>query len=201
MRELEMTMAEPALKYPTDPAAFLDWEQRQTERYELVGGVVRMMVGAAIGHNMVADNIHVALANRLHGKPCRAWRGDTRVAAPGGQLMYPDVLVSCTPRRPDELVVDDPVLIVEVLSPSTAHYDQTAKRWAYQAIEAVRQIVYAAPDEVKVEIVTREADGSWRSVFATESGGELPLSCLELDLPMAEIYADIAFDRIAAEAG
>jgi Uma2 family endonuclease len=196
-----MTMAEPALKYPTDPDVFLDWEQRQTERYELVGGVVRMMVGGTIGHNDITGNVFSALRQRLRGTPCRARSVQTRVQAPGGQLLYPDVLVSCTPRRPDELVVDDPVLIVEVLSPSTAHYDQTAKRWAYQAIPSVRQILYVAPDEAKIEIVTRETDHSWRSVFVTGLDAVLPLDSLDLGLPMADVYDDIAFTEVAAQTG
>ena len=57
------------------------------------------------------------------------------------------------------------------------------------------------PDEAKVEIVARGADGSWRSIFLTERAGGLPLPCLELVLPMAAIYADIAFDQVAGQAG
>jgi len=192
-------MALAALKEPIDPDAFLDWERRQTERHELVGGVVRMMVGAAMGHNTVADNIHVALATRLRGSPCRAWRADTRVMGANGEFVYPDVLVSCTPRRADELFVDDPVLVVEVLSPSTAEYDQTEKRWLYQAIPSLRQLVYVSPSEAKVELVTRESDQSWRSLFLTGLDASLALDCLDLSLPMAEIYdgIDVAEARAA----
>jgi len=193
-------MAEPALKFESDATAFLDWEERQAERYELVGGVVRMMVGGTIGHNTAADNILVALANRLRGKPCRAWRGDTKVQAPGGEIMYPDVLVSCTPRRPDETVIDDPVLVVEVLSPSTAHHDQAEKRWAYQTIESLRQLVFVAPNEAKVELVTRQEGGTWLVSFITGIEAELALTCLGLPLPMAEIYADIDLAGVAASA-
>ena len=185
-------MADPALKLPPDPDAFLDWEMRQAERYELVFGEARLMVGAAMGHNTVADNIHVALANRLRGGACRAWRADTRIRNPNGDLTYPDVVVSCTPRRPDELFIDDPVLVIEVLSPSTSHYDQTEKRWVYQAIPTLQQLVYVAPDEAKLELVSREPDDSWRSVFITGLDADLPLACLDLTLPMAEIYADTA---------
>lgn len=188
-------MAEPAIKIESDTQTFLDWEERQAERFEFVGGVVRMMVGGTIGHNTVADNLHVALANRLSGSKCRAWRGDTRVQAPGSQIMYPDVLVSCTPRRPDETVIDDPVLIVEVLSPSTAHYDQTDKRWAYQSIETVRQLLLVAPNEAKVELVTRQGDGTWLVSFIIGLDADVPLACLDLSLPMAEIYADVELER------
>lgn len=184
-------MAEPALKIPIDPDAFLEWEARQAERYELVGGVVRMMVGGTIGHNTAADNILVALAKRLRGSSCRAWRGDTRVLGTDGEIMYPDVMVSCSPRRPDETVIDDPVLVVDVLSPSTVHYDQADKRWAYQAIDSLRQLVFVSPAEAKAEVVTRQQDDTWLVSFVTGIDAALPLACLDLTLPMAEIYADI----------
>ena len=194
-------MALAALKQPIDPDAFLDWEQRQAERYELVAGEVRLMVGASMGHNTVADNIHVALANGLRGSSCRAWRADTRVKSPNDQFTYPDVVVTWTPRRPEELFVDDPVLVVEVLSPSTADYDQGEKRWVHQTIPSLRQLVLVSPREAKVEVVSREADDSWRSVFVTGLDAVLPLDSLDLGLPMAEVYAEIAFAEKAAETG
>jgi len=75
-----------ALKAPIDPDAFLDWERRQAERHELVGCSSRMMVGAAMGHNTVADSFLVALAVRLRGSPCRAWRADTRAKGASGEF-------------------------------------------------------------------------------------------------------------------
>lgn len=194
-------MALAALKQPIDPDAFLEWEQRQAERYELVAGEVRMMVGGTMGHNTVADNIHVALANKLRGSPCRAWRADTRVRTADDGFVYPDVVVSCTPRRPDELFIDDPVLVVEVLSPSTAQYDQSEKRWVYQAIPTLRQLLFVSPREAKVELVTRQADDSWRSVFVTGLEAALTLDALDLSLPMADVYADITFADGAVQAG
>jgi hypothetical protein len=65
----------------------------------------------------------------------------------------------------------------------------------------VRQILYVAPDEAKIEIVTRETDDSWRSVFVTGLDAVLPLESLGLGLPMAEVYAEIAFAEKAAETG
>jgi len=181
-----------ARKQPLTPEDFLAWEQQQAERHEFVGGKVRLMVGGTIGHNDITDNIHAALRTRLSGTPRRARTIQTRVKAVDESYVYPDVLVSCTPRRPDELFIDDPVLVVEVLSPSTANYDQTEKRWVYQTIPSLQQLVYVAPDEAKLELVTREPDGSWRSIFVTGLDADLPLASLDLTIPLAEIYADTA---------
>ena len=192
-------MAVAAQKQPLDPDDFLDWEKQQSERYELVAGEVRLMVGGTIGHNDVTDNIHAALRTRLRGTPCRARAVQTRVKVADDHVVYPDVVVSCSPRRADELFIDDPILVVEVLSPSTSHYDQNEKRWVYQAIPSIRQLVYVSPDTAKLERVSREPDGSWRSVFVTGLDADLELACLDLTLPMAEIYADTAVAAQAAK--
>jgi hypothetical protein len=201
MRELEMTMAEPALKYPTDPAAFLDWEQRQTERYELVGGVVRMMVGAARsaqhggrqhprGIGQPSSRQAVSGVARRH--PGRSARRPAHVPGRVGELHAPPPGRAGRGRSGADR--RGAVAIDGALRPDGQALGLSGDRGS--AADRLR-----GPRRGQGGDVTREVDGSWRSVFATESGGELPLSCLELDLPMAEIYADIAFDRIAAEAG
>ena len=194
-------MALTALEQPIDPDAFLDWEQRQAERYELVAGEVRLMVGGTIGHNDVTDNIHAAFRSRLRGTPCRARAVQTRVQAGNDSFVYPDIVVSCSPRRPEELFIDDPVLVVEVLSPSTAQYDQGEKRWVYQAIPSLQQLVLVSPREAKVEVVTRQADDSWRSMFVTDLEAMLPLDSLGFGLPMAEVYADSVGAEYTATTG
>jgi Uma2 family endonuclease len=186
-------MALPALQQPIDPDAFLDWEQRQAECYELVAGKVRLIVGHSIGHNDITDNSQAALRSRLRGTPCQARTVQTRVRCGDDSFLYPDVVVSSSPRQPDELFIDDPVLVVEVLSPSTAPYDQGEKRWVYQAIPTLRQPLFVSPREPKVEIVTRKPDDSWRSVFTMGLDATLTLDSLEVSLPMAVIYADVTF--------
>ena len=175
-----------------DPRAFLEWEAHQPESHELFGGKVRLQAGGTIGHNTVADNLHVALATRVNRANYRAWRGSTRVRAPAGEITYPDIVVSGTPRRPEELFISDPISIVEVLSAPTSNLELTRKRWVYFSIPTLQQLVYVSPDTAKLERVSREPDGSWRSVFVTGLDADLELACLDLTLPMAEIYADTA---------
>jgi len=90
------------------------------------------------------------------------------------------------------------VLVIEVLSPSTAEDDQTEKRWVYQAITSLRQLVYVSPSEAKAELATREKDQSWRSVFVTGVDASLALACLDLGLPLAEIYEGMDFAETRA---
>lgn len=184
-------MAGPAISLPTTLEAFLDWEERQELRYERVGGVVRAMTGGTLEHNDIADNTMAALRQRLHGGRCRAWRADAKVIAPGGDVMYPDVVVSCAPQERHRTSVDQPVLVVEVTSPSTEKHDATEKRWAYQSIPTLRHLVFLAQDKALAEIASRNADGTWTSRFVEGLGGVVELPALELGLPMRELYEDV----------
>ena len=175
-----------------DPRAFLEWETQQPEPHEFFGGKMRLKAGATLGHNAVADNLHVALATRLKRTAYRAWRAQTRVRAPAGEITYPDIVVSNRARSSTELCIDDPVLLVEVLSAPTANLELTPKRWVYITIPSLRQLVYISPDKAKLELVTRQPDDSWRSVFITGLDTDLPLACLDLTIPLTEVYADTA---------
>lgn len=175
---------------PPDPRAVLEWETQQPEPHEFFGGKVRLKASGTLGHNTIADNLHVALATRLQRTACRAWRAQTRVRAPAGEITYPDIVVSSRARSSTELCIDDPVLLVEVLSAPTANLELTLKRWVYITIPSLRQLVYVSPDKAKLELVTREPDDSWRSVIITGLPADLPLASLDLTIPLTEIYAD-----------
>ena len=154
-----------------------------------------MMSGGTVGHGDIAENILMSLNQRLAGTGCRARGGNVRVRNPAGKHMYPDVFVSCGRPHRSDVFIDDPVLVVEVLSLSTEGYDQTIKRWAYQEIETLRTLVLVSQDEMKLELVTRAAGGTWSSTFLVGPRAVLPLSDLDVELPLAEIYADIDFEE------
>jgi Uma2 family endonuclease len=189
-----------ALKLPQTLDEFLAWEERQPDRYEFLGrGRLRLVAGGSDRHNAITLNLASAFAARLRGGSCRVRAADLKVAIPSGCVLYPDVFVVCSPRRPDQTVVDDPVVVVEVLSPRTGDYDGTEKRWHYQSIPSLRHLVLIAQGEPKVEVATREADESWRSVFVTGLQGAVLLPALGLEIPLAEIYADVELDRAVGE--
>lgn len=182
-------MAEPALPIFHSTDEFLAWEERQAERYELVGGVVRLMSGGTANHDLVAMNIGGALRAALRGAPCFVHGSNLKVRSPDRAVMYPDVFVRCGTNRGDAQVVDDPVLVVEVLSPSTRRDDLTLKRWAYQAIPTLQAVMLVSADTAAIELAEREPDGSWRSRHYRGLDATVPLAALGIELPAAEVYA------------
>jgi Uma2 family endonuclease len=192
-------MAATALRAPTTLDAFLDWEDRQDERYELVGGVVRMMSGGTEDHDRLSVNLIRLLGNALRGRPCYVHASNLKVVSrDAGASMYPELFVRCGPRDGQRTRTEDAVVVFEVLSRRTAKTDLTVKRRAYQAMPSMRLIVFVSQDEPRLDLVVRDADGRWSDDDVIGLGGTLWIESLGLGLPMAEIYEDTAAADAAA---
>ena len=182
---------------------FLAWEEEQPERYERVAGVVRMMTGGTATHNRITRNVAGALDRRLQGSGYEAFTSDIKVVSPAGDSMYPDVVVACGAVPGRATRIDVPVVVVEVLSASTAGRDHGPKRWAYQAIPSLRHYVLIAQDEPTVEVASRETDGmTWRSVLLRGLEGVMRLEALGVEIGLGEVFARVSFgppDEAAAE--
>jgi Uma2 family endonuclease len=141
---------------------FLDWIERQNERYELVEGVpIRMMAGARQSHNVVTTNIVVALAPSAKAKGCRTTSSDTAVKTGNFGVRYPDVVVDCGPPDPSAKAAIQPTVIVEVSSPGTLAVDLTDKMDEYQAHDDIRVIMLVEPDVIFVKVYRRDMQGLW----------------------------------------
>ena len=182
---------------PVTPKTFLPWEERQHERHELLAGVVTMMTGGTLAHVELCGNLAFALRAGLGAgsgeETCRVYQSDLKVialdAASGGAVLYPDVTVRCGPRDTKATAVDDPILIAEVLSESTAGHDLHRKRWAYLAIPSLRHLLFIDQDEIAVETVAREAASApWQSAVLRGADAVLELDALKLKLTLAELY-------------
>lgn len=184
-------MSATALGAPTTLDEFLDWEERQPERWELVGGVVRMMSGGTEDHDRLSVNLIAMLQQRLRGRPCYVHASNLKVVSrEAGASMYPELLVRCGPRSGKRTRTEDAVVVFEVLSESTAKDDLTRKRRAYQAMPSMRLIVFVSPDEPRLDLVARDAEGRWADGEVSGLDATLRIDALEVELPLAEIYED-----------
>ena len=180
---------------------FLAWECEQPERYERVSGVIRMMTGGTLDHNRITRNVADALWRRLQGGDCEVFTSDVKVVTPAGDVMYPDAVVGCGDLPGKATTLDAPVLIVEVLSESTAGRDHGRKRWAYQTIPSLRHYVLVDQDEGGVEVTSPIADGTWLSVILRDLGDRLELTALKVEIGLEEVFARVAFPGSTAGSG
>lgn len=184
-----MLMAEPALPIIRTVDEYLAWEEHQELRYEFVAGAITMMAGGTLSHDLIGMNTARALGNRLAGSPCRVHGSNLKVRSPARAVMYPDAFVRFGPGQAQLTVIEDPVLVVEVLSPGTQQGDLTEKRWAYQAIGTVNAILFVAADKARVELATRGPEGTWISRHFIGLETAIPLNALGIELPLTELYA------------
>lgn len=166
----------------------LDGEQHSEIRHEYIAGQVYAMTGASRHHNLVAVALCTALYNHLRGGPYRVHMSDFKVRV-DDIFYYPDVLASFTASGHDYYETA-PMLIVEVLSPTTEARDRMEKRLAYQRLPSLKEYVLAAQDAMRIEVYRRTEEG-WE-VEQFNEHDELHLESLELVVPMVEIYRDAA---------
>jgi Uma2 family endonuclease len=151
------------------------------------------MSGGTPEHAGVTATIGRLLGNALEGRPCRVFSPDLRVRVRATGLgTYPDVTVICgsiqfDPEDPKQRTALNPVVLVEVLSPSTEDYDRGEKLGQYKQIESLREVVLVAHDRREVEVVRREADGSWSRHVATENDA-FRLESLDCALALTDVY-------------
>lgn len=192
--------AEPVPKrFRCSVAEYLRVEREATEKHEYRDGEVVAMAGGTGEHSLIIANAIRELGNRLKGKPCRVYDSNFRMAVnPGARYAYPDLSIICGPVVYDPAdatrqTATNPRVIVEVLSPLTEAYDRGEKFRRYLRIPSFEEYVLVSQAMPVVETYTRQADGTW--VFRAFEGLEATarLRSLEIDLPLAEVFAGVEF--------
>ena len=172
---------------------FLAWEREQPERHEYAGEVITMMTGGSLDHSTIASNLWTALRDRLRGSACRAFRGDTKVIA-NNSIRYPDLSVTCTLVRGNDDVVLEPVLVIEVVSPSTEREDRGRKKFDYFATPAIQQYAIIEQEARRIDLYTRAGD-SWTNEIV-QGNAVLKLSSIGVEVSLDTIYEDTELDTI-----
>ena len=181
-------MASPAPKRMT-LAEFLKWDDGTDRRYQLLDGVPVMMAPSLEAHGELALALGAEIRARLE-QPCRVI-SEAGILIPDRADTYyvSDVAVTCMPREPGRRMVVEPVLIVEVLSPSTGQVDRWRKVADYRRLPSLREILIAFSDERRVEVQRRTAEG-WR-VEDLIGKAEIDLSCCGSPIPLEAVYRDL----------
>jgi Uma2 family endonuclease len=177
---------------------FLTWERQQPERHEYAHGVVTMMTGGSLDHSTIASNLWTALRDQLRGSACRAFRGDAKVIA-NNSLRYPDLSVTCTLVHGNDDIVLEPVLVIEVISPSTEREDRGRKKFDYFATLSIQQYAIVEQDERRIDLYTR-ASNCWTDQVI-EGGAVLKLSSIGVEVSLDAIYEDTELDSTRRRAG
>jgi len=185
-----MSCPAPRLAFTYDD--YLEWEKRQPQRHEYLHGEVFAMTGTSDRHNDISGNFYTLLRQHLRGTPCRVYMADVKVRVEAADCcFYPDIQVTCAEDdRADRYVKRSPVVVVEVLSESTAAFDMGNKFASYQKLDSLREYVLVDQENIRVHIYRRQDERWW--VDNIGPGGRLHLESLDLDCPIETIYEDLS---------
>ena len=168
---------------------FLAWAEGRSGRYELFRGSVYAMTPERAGHAEVKFAVQTALADaiRAHRLPCHMLPDGMTVRIDDATAHEPDALVYCGPRlAPSSLEVPNPVIVVEVLSPSTRHVDAQMKLAGYFRLPSIAHYLVIDPDKPQVIHHARNDNGSILTRIVSE--GALVLDPPGIQLSIADFY-------------
>lgn len=167
----------------------------EDQKWELINGrVVRGLLGARLSHHLIAQNVNFALRShiRAHGL-----RGDTFTETFWLKQRFqklaalPDIMLHLGPMEPQSESIDDPLVLIEVVSPGSRDRDRGEKAVAYMRLASARHVCFIDRDRVRIDVLDRN-EMSWAPRPPIESlDGVFELAALEFSMPVAEVYRDV----------
>lgn len=196
--------------HPSGPVRFsieeyLKLERDASEKHEYFDGEIDARAGGTEQHSLIITNLIVALHPRLRGKSCRLYESNLRVRIPRTPAYaYPDLSVVCGPTQFDEedgnrTTIVNPRVLIEVLSPSTELYDRGRKFQRCLQLESLEEYVLVSQEAPAIETFFRRGDGTWVFTPANGLAATSPLRSLDVELPLAEVYAGVGFPPVAPD--
>ena len=159
------------------------------------------MAGASLIHNRLVANLLGEIREALKNKPCEILPSDIRVSTPSREsYMYPDAVIVCgQPEMEDDKfdTLKNPVVIFEILSPSTEDHDRGRKFFFYRQIPSFKEYILVDSTKSFVEISRREENGAWKFETISDPDGQLFISSIGISIPMAEVYRNVSFQTEA----
>ncbi len=177
-----------------DQKAFLAWAESQEARYELDRGRVIMMTGGSRAHWQITANLIRALQERFD--PVRfAVLPEFGVSLEVGSIRFPDVVVDVAGEKPSDQTATAPLLIVEVLSPSSERVDLGDKAAEYLKLPSLSAYLVFAQDEMKAWVWTRGEQGFAPGALVLEGAEAIVnIEALGIDLPFTDVYARVGLN-------
>jgi Uma2 family endonuclease len=183
-------MPEPPADWPRTLEEFRVWHERQPDAWEFIDGTLRLMAPGSKAHTLLKSNVHAAFAQALRGTGCRALVDGAMIEVHGSSLI-PDIVVTCAALDFSTPRVEEPVIIVEILSPSNETDDTGRKLALYLEIPSLRHYVVIHQD--RRQIVHHERRDDLGGAFLTSIA---PPDPLRLDPPGIELAFAAVYDGV-----
>lgn len=192
------------MTYPPDlerlhrwtPDEYLAFERSSSTRHELIDGYIYDMVGVSRNHSVITTRLTGLLDAQLLTGDCVLHSSEFRVGTPAQDYFYPDLSVACGDELIDNVGRDtlfNPIVLFEVLSPSTAAYDRSVKLDAYTSIPSLQHYVLIEQASPRVHVYSRQGSG-WFLLIALGLDAVIDLPAIGCTLALRDLYARVNFD-------
>lgn len=171
---------------------YLEGEKSSPIRHEYIDGRVFAMSGTSARHNLLVIKLLRRIADRLEGSKCSIFTIDIKVPVGNSIFYYPDISVTCSPLKQELYTCDEPILLIEVISPSTEQIDRREKAKSYKEIESLREYLIVEQAQPAVELHRRFGAGEWE-ILQFSGDDQLQLESIDLTLPLEDLYSGIQF--------
>jgi Uma2 family endonuclease len=183
------------LKHHIGITEYIEGEELSETRHEYIYGEVYAMAGTSDKHNRIAGNLYSAIDNHLGNSRCEAFIESVKLRADHATFYYPDVMVACDETPESPYYRQEPILLVEVLSPSTERIDRNEKLNVYRNIPTLHEYLIVWQDEIRAELHRKQTDNSWTAEIYDELEVEIRLDSIDFNLTLAEIYRRVRFEN------
>lgn len=179
---------------------YLNQEEKSETKHEYFNGKVVEMPGETSYHNLIAARMITALTNAVDKKKQTYYvlSSDMKIYIPAfNAVVYPDAVVICEEMKYYEErndVIINPLLVVEVLSPSTEAYDRSSKFLKYRTLPSFREYVVVRQDKPQITTFYREKPGIWHEGEAEGIDQEVYLASIDHNITLKKIYKGVTFD-------
>lgn len=178
---------------------YLEKERSSEIKHEFLNGKIRKIHESSSNHNIIASNFISTIEQIIEEKelPFEIMSSDQKIYIPElHQVLYPDALIVYQKpefwnQRKDVLL--NPLLIVEILSPSTESYDRSTKFMSYKHIPSFKEYVMVSQEKPEIETWHREETHLWRETVCSEREGFLAIKSMGIIVSVEKIYKNIDF--------
>jgi Uma2 family endonuclease len=188
-----------------DPEEYLRLERQAETKSEYWGGEVYAMAGASEEHGLITANLVYSLVSQVKGRPCKVFSNDMRVkVSAAGLYTYPDVIVICgkayfEDRHRDTLL--NPMMLIEVLSPSTEAYDRGTKFEFYRMSESLSDYLLVSQNSPSIEHYVRQPDDKWLLSAYKGLDAVAHIASIGCDLRLADVYDKVEWPETEDRSG
>lgn len=153
------------------------------------------MAGTSDRHNRISLNLFSKIDAYLYDSKFETFIGSVKLKADAQTFYYPDVMVACDSLPERAYYCEEPILVVEILSPLTERTDRNEKLTVYKNIPTLQEYVIVWQEKIQIEIHFRQPDGNWLTFVYDDNDEEIELQSIGLTIKIQEIYRRVRFEN------